>query len=203
MAQTTGAQIVQYARETGVMRATLDYHISTGLSRPDFYSWPRRLRFISTFVQPDVAVAFFGANDGQPVSYQGASLRYGTPAWLALYHLRVGQAMDILARGGRTRVYWVGLPIMKDPAYSKVAATLDSIFTAEAAKRRGVVYVDTWKMFSTARGAYADYLRDSRGSLLQMRQTDGIHLTLEGASRLGWSVVAGIARDYHAPPPGG
>jgi hypothetical protein len=202
MAQTTGAQIVQYARESGVMKATLDYQISTGLSRPDYYSWPRRLRFIASFIQPDVAVAFFGANDGQPVSYRGTSLATGTPAWDELYHQRVGQAMDALARGGRTRVYWVGLPIMKDRTFSRVVTRLDSIFAAEAAKRPGVVYIDTWKMFSTKQGTYADYLRNADGSLLQMRQSDGIHLTLAGASRLGWSIVARIARDYHAPPLG-
>jgi hypothetical protein len=29
------------------MRATLDYHISTGLSRPDFFDWPLRLAYVS------------------------------------------------------------------------------------------------------------------------------------------------------------
>ena len=201
MAQNTGAQIVQYARRTGVMKATLDYHISTGLSRPDYYDWPQRLRYIQRFVQPDVAVAFFGANDAQPVMYEGQVLQAGSPLWDALYHRRVGEAMDLLSNAGRTRVYWVGLPIMEDAGFSQRVAMLDAVFKSEAATRPDVVYVDSWKLFATPKGTYADYLRTADGQLTLMRQSDGIHMTLAGASRQGWAIVARIARDYHASPP--
>ena len=50
------------------MRATLDYHISTRLSRPAL-----RLAaapgLVAGVLQPDVAVAFFGANDAQAVDF--------------------------------------------------------------------------------------------------------------------------------------
>jgi hypothetical protein len=29
-----------------------------------------------------------------------------------------------------------------------------------------------------------------------MRQSDGVHMTLAGAARLGWAIVAKIKRDY-------
>ncbi len=201
MAQTTGAQVVQLARETGVMKATLDYHISTGLSRPDYYDWPRRLRFIARTVQPDVDVAFFGANDGQSVSYDGEVLALGSPTWMELYHERVAAAMELLSRGGATRVYWVGLPIMRAAAYRRTARMLDEVARDEAARHPGVVFIDSWPMFTTREGAYADYLRTAAGDLLLMRQADGIHLTLAGASRLGSAIVARIAHDYHVPAP--
>ena len=197
LAQNTGAQVVRYAEETGVMKATLDYHISTGLSRPDFYSWPRRLSWVARTVQPDVAVAFFGANDAQSVAYEGTVLQNGSRPWLALYHERVGAAMDALLRGGATRVYWVGLPVMKDPAFSRTARVLNTVFEREAAKRPGVTYVDAWRLFLDPSGHYAPYLRNADGELLLMRQADGVHLTLAGASRQGWSIVQRIARDYH------
>lgn len=137
MAQNTGAQVVQYAQESGVMRSTLDYHISTGLSRPDFYDWPRRLAYVARVLQPDAAVAFFGANDAQAVDFNGRVLDSGSPAWDALYGQRVGQAMDTLLRGGATRVYWVGLPIMGSTAFSRAVAVLDTIYRREAAARPG------------------------------------------------------------------
>ena len=196
MAQNTGAQVVQYAQESGVMRATLDYHISTGLSRPDFYDWPRRLAYVARVLQPDAAVAFFGANDAQAVDFNGRVLDSGSPAWDALYGQRVGQAMDTLLRGGATRVYWVGLPIMGSTAFSRAVEVLDTIYRREAAARPGVVFVDTWSMFATPRGAYSAYLRDAHGDLQLMRQSDGVHMTLAGASRLGWTIVAKIRRDY-------
>ena len=197
MAQTTGAQVVQYAQKTGVMRATLDYHISTGLSRPDYFDWPLRLAYVSRVLQPDVAVAFFGANDAQPVDLDGRVLASESPAWDALYAQRVGQAMDTLLRGGATRVYWVGLPIMGSKAFSRTVKVLDTIFQREAATRPGVVYVDTWSMFATPKGAYSPYLRDAHGDLQLMRQADGVHMTLSGAARLGWAIVTRIERDYH------
>ncbi|HMK92467.1 MAG TPA: DUF459 domain-containing protein [Thermoleophilia bacterium] len=197
LAQNTGAQVVRYADETGVMKATLDYHISTGLSRPDFYDWPRRLGWVANAVQPDVAVAFFGANDAQSVAYDGQVLPNGSRPWLALYHQRVGAAMDTLLRGGATHVYWIGLPVMKDPAFSRTARVLNTVFAHEAAKRPGVTFVDTWRLFLDPSGHYAPYLRNADGELLLMRQADGVHLTLAGASRQGWSIVHRIARDYH------
>ena len=196
-AQNTGAQVVLYAEQTGVMKATLDYHIATGLSRPDFFDWPRRLRWVARTVRPDVAVAFFGANDAQSVKYQGKVLHNGSRPWLALYHQRVGAAMDTLRRGGATRVYWVGLPIMKDPAFSRTVRVLNTVYEQEAAKRPGVTYVDSWRLFLDPTGHYAPYLHNKNGELLLMRQADGVHMTLAGASRLAWSIVRRIARDYH------
>jgi lysophospholipase L1-like esterase len=197
MAQNSGAQVVQYAQESGVMKATLDYHISTGLSRPDYYDWPRRLAYVSRVLQPDVAVAFFGANDAQAVDFDGRVLGSESAAWDALYGQRVGQAMDTLRRGGATRVYWVGLPIMGSKVFSRTVRVLDTIYRREAATRPGVVYVDTWSMFAAPGGGYSAYLRDTHGGLQLMRQSDGVHVTLAGASRLGWAIVARIRRDYH------
>ena len=197
MAQNTGAQIVQYAQRTGVMRATLDYHISTGLSRPDYFDWPRRLAYVSRVLRPDVAVAFFGANDAQAVEVDGRVLGSETTAWDALYAQRVGQAMDTLRGGGATRVYWVGLPIMGSKAFSRTVRVLNAIYRREAAMRPGVVYIDSWSMFATPAGRFSAYLRDSHGDLQLMRQTDGVHMTLAGASRLGWAIVARIRHDYH------
>ncbi len=197
MAQNSGAQVVQYVQESGVMKATLDYHISTGLSRPDYYDWPRRLAYVARVLQPDVAVAFFGANDAQAVAIDGRVLGSESAAWDALYAQRVGQAMDTLRRGGATRVYWVGLPIMGSKVFSRTVRVLDTIYRREAATRPGVVFVDTWSMFAAPGGGYSAYLRDTHGSLQLMRQSDGVHVTLAGASRLGWAIVAKIRRDYH------
>jgi len=160
------------------------------LSRPDFYDWPRRLAYVSRVLQPDVAVAFFGANDAQAVDFNGRVLGSESSAWDALYAQRVGQAMDTLLRGGATRVYWVGLPIMGSTAFSRAVRVLDTIYRREAAARPGVVFVDTWSMFATPRGAYSAYLRDAHGELQLMRQSDGVHMTLAGAARLGWAIVA-------------
>ena len=197
MDQVFGSSLVNLSEATGLVKAKNDYKVSSGLSRPDFFDWPARLRWVARVVRPDVAVAFFGANDAQSVEYQGTVYKNGTRPWLALYRQRVGAAMDALLRGGRTRVYWVGLPIMKDPAFGRTMRVLNGVYESEAAKRPGVVYVDAWRMFMDPRGRYSAYLRTKDGQLQLMRQSDGVHLTLAGASREGWSIVARIGRDYH------
>ena len=41
--QTFGTSMQQVAASTGVMTPSLDYHVSTGLARPDYYNWPEHL----------------------------------------------------------------------------------------------------------------------------------------------------------------
>ncbi len=80
--------------------------------------------------------------------------------------------------------------------YVATHLVLNAIYRRAAAARPGVVFVDTWSMFATPQGTYSAYLRDAHGDLQLMRQSDGVHMTLAGASRLGWAIVARIERDY-------
>ena len=80
--------------------------------------------------------------------------------------------------------------------FSRVVRVLNAIYRREAAARPGVVFVDIWSMFATPQGAYSAYLRDAHGDLQLMRQSDGVHMTVAGASRLGRAIVTRIDRDY-------
>ena len=137
MDQVFGSSLVNLAEETGLVKGKNDYHVSSGLSRPDFYDWPQRLVDQIVDFRPDAAVVLFGANDGQDVLYEGKVLKVGTKAWQEVYARRVGEAMDILTKGGR-RVYWVGNPIMKDFGYRERIAMMNHIYEAEAKKHPGV-----------------------------------------------------------------
>ena len=107
MDQVFGSSLVNLGEATGLVKGKNDYHVSSGLSRPDFYDWPQRLVDQIVDFRPDAAAVLFGANDGQDVLYEGKVLKVGTKAWQEVYAQRVGEAMDILTKGGR-RVYWVG-----------------------------------------------------------------------------------------------
>ena len=135
-----------------------DYHVSSGLSRPDFYDWPQRLVDQIVDFKPDAAAVLFGANDGQDVLYEGKVLKVGTKAWQEVYAQRVGEAMDILTKGGR-RVYWIGNPIMKDFGYRQRIAMMNHIYEAEAKKHPGVTFVSTWATMANEKGSYAEYLK--------------------------------------------
>lgn len=146
---------------------------------------------------PHVAVAMFGANDGQSVEYQGKVLQFDTPAWLALYHRRVGQAMDILVGPQHRQVWWIGMPIMRSDAFSKVVRVLDSVYKAEAATRPDVHWVDTYGMFADKSGRYQDYLPGPSGTTELMRQSDGIHFSRAGADMAAKVVLGQIEAVWH------
>jgi len=195
MAQVFGSSVVNVAEATGLAKGKLDYHVSSGLSRPDYYDWPQRLIDQIVDYKPDAAVMLFGANDGQNVLYQGRVLKVGSKEWQEVYAKRVGEAMRILTRGGR-RVYWVGNPIMRDFGYRKRIAMMNHIYEAEAKKHPGVFFVSTWTALANDKGAYAEYLRDDSGDLVLMRAPDGIHLTRAGGDRMAKVVLDTVYRDW-------
>jgi hypothetical protein len=195
MADAFGRSLVALARSTGRVKASLDYHVSTGLSRPDYYDWPQRFVDVLVERRPDAVAVLFGANDGQSVEFEGRVLKLGSEEWKAVYRSRVGEAMDILTSGGR-RVYWVGNPVMRDQTYNDTVAMMNDIYRREAQAHEGVVYVDTAGLMADAGGEYAAYLEDGEGDRVRVRMADGVHLTREGGDRMAAAVLDVIARDW-------
>lgn len=173
----------------------LDSRVSSGLSRPDFIDWPQELAQIVTDNPPDAMVVMFGANDYQSVEHEGQVLQAGSVEWLALYRTRVGLAMDIMKIDGMT-VTWVGQPVMR-PGVFPVGAmeSLNEIFRNEAAARWWVDYIDIASLFSDGNGTYAQFIDG-----IDMRQGDGIHLTIPGSDRMATAVWRSVADRWSIPP---
>jgi len=55
-------------KQTGMVATTLDYKVSSGLSRPDFFDWPKYFAQQIPKVNPDIVVVTFGGNDTQGLS---------------------------------------------------------------------------------------------------------------------------------------
>jgi hypothetical protein len=198
MAQVFGSSLENLAEETRLIKAKLDYKVSSGLTRPDFFDWPQRMIDQLVEFDPDATAVLFGANDGQNVYYKGKVLKVGSKAWQEVYAKRVGKAMDILTRGGR-RAYWVGNPIMRDPGYRDRISMMDTIYKAEAKKHPGVFYVPTWALFANETGSYAEYVPDANGDPVLMRAPDGIHLTRAGGDRMAQATLDVIEKDWGIP----
>ncbi len=183
MAQEFGTSMVEKAAQRGTLDATLDYHVSTGLTRPDYYDWPAHLRDQVLPTKPDVLVLMFGANDGQAMEVDGKPYKVRTPEWQAEYRERVGLTMDLLAGQGRL-VIWVGTPHMRSGEFGERMGILNSIYQSEAAKRPWVHYLDSRPVLSPPGGGYAAYLPGGDGQPQLARAGDGIHLSRFGADRL-------------------
>ena len=168
-AGTFGPYLDKLMKQTGMVTTTLDYKVSSGLSRPDFFDWPSYFAQQIPAVNPDIVVVTFGGNDAQGLrnvdktwAVQHTPGSGGDDAdWRAEYGKRVGAAMDYLGGDNRTLI-WVGIPNDDNPDVTARLQVQNEVVMAEAAKRPKVVFIDTWKRFSGLSGGFAAVVQDPR-----------------------------------------
>ena len=180
MVQFFGHVMVGLADDTGVIEASTEHQLSSGLSRPDFYDWPTRIVEVLAAERPDAVVLMFGGNDAQAIVVDGQIARRFSDAWMQEYSARVGHVMDLVTTDPDRVLIWVGQPIMEDPEYDARMQRLNAVFDAEAAKRDRVHYVDTRDLFRGPNGGFSRYVADADGQLADVRLTDGVHLSTIG-----------------------
>jgi len=165
---------------------TLDYHISTGLARPDFFDWPRRLADANGLVpRPEAFVFMVGGNDDQNMSTIGADgtttvYEFASPLWRAEYRRRVATIMDA-TQSDSSHLFWIGLPPMRDDQRSVLASAVNQAVATEASQRPWVTFVDIEDLFLDESGAYARRLENPDGDLTTVRAPDGVHVTAAGS----------------------
>ena len=98
--------------------------------------------------------------------------------------------MDFYLKKGVKRVYWAGMPRMGIGWFNTRMERLNAIYKAEAAKRAPrVEYIDAWDAVDAPATTYQ----------AELRQDDGVHLTVEGGTKAAEAVLAAVARDWHLP----
>jgi hypothetical protein len=174
---------------------------STGLTRQDFYDWPAALPALLAEGAPDAVVVSLGDNDAQALQPQGSSefVDVGSPRWIEEYSRRLAAFVDQLTAAG-ARVYVVGQPVMRDPGFDGRIAVVDSAYRALAAANPGITYIDSRALLGDDAGAYTDTL-PGPGGPVTVRNSDGIHLSLEGARWMARVVGRVVAADYAVTAP--
>jgi hypothetical protein len=196
-AGTFGPYLQTLLDGTGVVTTELDYKVSSGLARPDFFDWPAEIDAKLPEVDPDIVVATFGGNDAQGLSVASGDFIVGDPVaneaeWVAEYSKRAGEVMDQLRADGRT-VIWVGIPNDDNPDVTARMAIQDKAARAAAAERPDVIFIDTWKRFSGRTGGWAEFVIDPRdGEGKDVRADDGFHLNQTGAEILAIDIAQAI-----------
>ena len=140
---------------------------STGLARPDFFSWIKEgERQIEAFPEPDAVVAMFGGNDVQGL-YMGREKRKGgvrgpvewitwhDEGWRDEYARRITEFADIVAPDGRL-LFWISMPVMRPEKFHSRVRKVNTIARAEMAIRPGGRFVDIWRLLADREGNYAD-----------------------------------------------
>lgn len=127
----------------------------------------------------DVAVISFGANDVQGIFVDGRVAPLLSPRWQAEIAARITRYVGMLRAQGAD-VVWVGLPMMRDPAFDRQVQALNR-FHAGVMARLGVPFIDTRAAAVGPDGRYASHLVDpATGAPWLVRAGDGIHMSMKG-----------------------
>lgn len=189
MVETFGTSLTRIASETELFDTRLEFRVESGLFRPDFFNWPVFLGEQMATFDPDVAVIMFGANDAQAYEENGEIFEPFSPTWMNHYQPQVAQAMDALVAEDRL-VIWVTMPVtVLGDDFNERMTKLNAIYREEAAKRDGVIIVESWPLFSGPDGGYVSDLPAVDGTRRGLRQRDGLHFSTVGGDRLSWSVL--------------
>ena len=174
---------LEFSRHEGVT-TRLFTSLGSGLARLDVVDWIERIRALVPEFQPDTSIIWIGTNDEQPMRTPAGIIRPEQPGWSEEYARRVGEAMDLLGRGGEAKVYWLELPDMPKPEIQKSADRINGLVDQEAAKRPFVIHYKTRSFLSRTPGTFSRYVLRPNGMPLSVRDTDGVHLDRNGADLL-------------------
>jgi hypothetical protein len=199
---TPGESIVRAAGASPVLEPVggIEGRIATGLTRPDVFNWFDEIRRRVRELKPTVVIVGFGGNDDKAYMTglpRSASIGdFGDAAWRREYARRVGGVLDIVARSGGHTV-WIGLPQTADPAQTRRFDVVNSVVAAEARKRpRTATYVDTYTLFASDSGGYAQFLSDGSGDQVKVRADDGVHFERAGGDIIAREVLRALNKTY-------
>jgi hypothetical protein len=99
--------------------------------------------------------------------------------------------MSEVATSGRILV-WLEMPPVARTRLEQTGQIIDRILAVQARAHPGVIVVDPTPVVAP-HGTYTSYLPGSSGQTVQVRASDGVHLTPAGASRVLPLVLAAIS----------
>ncbi len=171
---------------------------SSGFIRDDYYDWPAKLRDTLASGDYDAVVMMLGMNDYQ--SFRGADgtiLRKRTVEWEAAYKERCGVLIDI-ALASVPRVYWLGMPLVKNDAYRESLAYIESIqdSIAEEYSPDVLVRVPLASTFPGEGKPFAQNADLGDGKKIQAMSSDGSHYTVEGGMIVMLPLFEILTRDF-------
>ncbi len=140
-----------------------------------------------------VAIIMLGLNDRASIKAGAGRAQPGATEWKEAYSKEAEKLIKKL-KGANIAVYWVGLPVMGNPAASEAAAaTNDAV--RQAAYINGAKFIETWAGFTDQLGAYSAYGPDLTGQTKRLREGDGVGLTAPGYRKLANYVEIVLRRD--------
>jgi hypothetical protein len=172
-----------------------DARISTGISKPFMLNWPLHARAQARRLKPDVTVVFIGANDGFPLrTRSGHRVACCGSAWIGAYARRASGMMTSYARRGAGSVYWATLPAPRSASFRRVYRAVNAALRDAARRHPGEVHLIRLARFFTPGYRFRQSVR-WHGRVVSVRQADGVHLNVSGASIAAALIIRAMRRD--------
>ncbi|MEG4515306.1 MULTISPECIES: DUF459 domain-containing protein [unclassified Microcoleus] len=173
----------------------IDYKVSTGLNRIDYYDWYARTRQILNNYQPDVVVVLFGANDRQNIiDSQGKGRAVMTQEWQKAYQERVDRYAKLLDSSSVRKVYWVGQSMPNKSSYLKAFPIMNDIYKNASKSSAKIEFISTWETFGQA-GKFVPVVANKSGKRGYVKNNDGLHFTSHGAQIISDLIVDQMVSD--------
>ena len=169
--------------------------VNSGIVRTDRYDWNRAMLMVAR-EQFQIAVMMFGANDLQSIRVPGKRHHFNTPGWHEHFSDRIDRMLEPLKQK-EIAIYWIGLPVVRRPDYSRDYKIVNEIFRQKM-EEHGIKFIDVWSSFASKTGGFVMHGTDVRGETKVLRHTDGVHFTIPGNEKLASFVEAEIRRDIAA-----
>jgi len=161
--------------------------VSSGLNSPRFYDWEKALNDFLAAERPQNLVVMLGGND--------AKNGPGTPEWGQDYAAKAKRLLDIAAAYG-AKVFWVGLPPMREKAFSQRAWVANQAVRSACLAAKDCRFIDSWDLFADAAGNFCAK-KPVGGKNKALRGKDGVHFTPTGCKLLTDRIASGLS----APSP--
>src|SRR4051794_1201717 len=198
LAGSFGPALGKIVGDTGVVDARIDYKVSSGLADQGIRDWQTHAEQEMAQQDPDAVVFIIGTNDASIANtYDGND--DGTPDWQVDYRAKIDHMMETFVGGDRHRtVFWLGPPTLGDDTLDRGAKLLGPVMREEAAKYApDVVYIDTYHLFEGPDGGYSRSLPDKDGNDVDMRISDGVHFSVDGAQYLSDAIWKLLDQRWH------
>lgn len=168
---------------------------STGLARPDYFNWPKKVAEMKAAFQPDLIIGSWGANDCQALTDpQGKVLcKFDTKEWDIEYGRRVSAVVAEMVTGGCKGIV-IGLPSMRSRSLETRMKHLNAV-TESAVTAGGAVYMPVWPMSVDKDGKYLSSITVN-GQEKLLRMADGVHFSGPGAEYVAQKLCTTMAATY-------
>ena len=167
--------------------------LGSGLARPSVFNWPVKAKELCERVKPKTAFVSLGTNDRQNLESRSGSMAVvGTDEWRVEYKCRIEELLDALYTNGVTHAVWMLTPPMKSDVneqHAQLVAGIVAEIAGDEKYRDRFHRYDMGKVLAIRPGRYTQTVISKAGAAVAVRDTDGIHLSFQGAKIVAEDVL--------------